>query len=178
MLFRSLREIRTAALWRQHELLRFLDHAGYRLGGSHVLDCALHDAELGSSRERPVDLTAQHADPNDYGSPSTQDFESLARDAAEVRLLTQADLEGIARIDRRITGRDRRGYLCRAFEESLAASALRISLGAWVDRSIGGFLMARLDYGDFGRAEPVAVIDTIGVDPRSEERRVGKECRL
>ena len=171
---RGLREIRTAALWRQHGLLRFLDRAGYRLGGSHVLDCALHDAELGSPRERPIDRPAQHADPNDYGSPSSNDFESLARDAAEVRLLTQADLEGIARIDRRITGRDRRGYLCRAFEETLDDSALRVSLGAWVDHSIAGFLMARLDYGDFGRTEPAAVIDTIGVDPLRSRQGIGR----
>ena len=171
---RGLREIRTAALWREHELLRFLDHAGYRLGDSHVLDCSLHDAELGSPRERPLDREAQQGDPNDYGRPSTNDFESVARDAAEVRLLTQADLEGIARIDRKITGRDRRGYLCRAYAETLADSALRVSLAACVDRSIAGFLMARLDYGDFGRAEPVAVIDTIGVDPLRLRQGMGR----
>jgi hypothetical protein len=28
-----------------------------------------------------------------------------------------------------------------------------------------GYLMARADLGDFGRTEPVAVIDTLGVDP-------------
>ena len=34
--------------------------------------------------------------------------------------------------------------------------------------------MARLDYGDFGRAEPVAVIDTIGVDPLRAHQGVGR----
>ena len=33
--------------------------------------------------------------------------------------------------------------------------------------------MARADLGDFGRTEPVAVIDTIGVDPGYAHRGVG-----
>jgi ribosomal protein S18 acetylase RimI-like enzyme len=31
--------------------------------------------------------------------------------------------------------------------------------------------MARVDWGDFGRIEPVAVIDTLGVDPEYATRR-------
>jgi ribosomal protein S18 acetylase RimI-like enzyme len=34
--------------------------------------------------------------------------------------------------------------------------------------------MARVDYGDFGRTEPTAVLDTIGVDPSLARRRVGR----
>jgi len=30
---------------------------------------------------------------------------------------------------------------------------------------VAGFLMARADLGEFGRTEPTAVLDTIGVDP-------------
>ena len=33
--------------------------------------------------------------------------------------------------------------------------------------------MARADLGDFGRTEPVAVLDTIGVDPAYGHRGVG-----
>jgi N-acetylglutamate synthase-like GNAT family acetyltransferase len=33
--------------------------------------------------------------------------------------------------------------------------------------------MARTDFGDYGRAEPVAVLDTIGVDPDYAHRGVG-----
>jgi ribosomal protein S18 acetylase RimI-like enzyme len=36
-----------------------------------------------------------------------------------------------------------------------------------------GFLMARADLGDFGRVEPVAVIDTIGVDPEYPHQGIG-----
>jgi ribosomal protein S18 acetylase RimI-like enzyme len=34
--------------------------------------------------------------------------------------------------------------------------------------------MARVDYGDFGRAEPVAVIDTVGVDPARARQGIGR----
>jgi predicted N-acetyltransferase YhbS len=114
------------------------------------------------------------ADPNDYGTPRPADFAPLARDAVEIGILSQADLEGVARIDRRHTGRDRRGYLCRAVAEALADSALRVSLAARIDHSLAGYVMARLDYGDFGRAEPVAVIDTMGVDPLRAHQGVGR----
>ena len=159
---RGIAEIRTTALWRHHELLRFLDRAGYALAESHVLDCALAGAELGSPREQPL------------ASAPTYDFERLARDAFEISILGKADLDGIARIDRRHTSRDRRGYLCHSYEESLQDSALRVSLVAKADGAIAGFVMARLDYGDFGRAEPVAVIDTIGVDPLRAHHGVGR----
>jgi N-acetylglutamate synthase-like GNAT family acetyltransferase len=34
--------------------------------------------------------------------------------------------------------------------------------------------MARLDFGDFGRVEPVAVIDTVGVDPLRARQGIGR----
>jgi predicted N-acetyltransferase YhbS len=142
---RGLGAIHTSGSWREHALLRFLDRRGYRLAESHVLDCA-----------------------------PRADFEPLARDALEVRTLGKADMEGIARIDRRHTGRERRGYLCRTLEETLADSAIRVSLAAHVDGAIAGFVMARVDYGDFGRAEPVAVIDALGVDPMRARQGIGR----
>lgn len=172
---RGLQEIRTTALWREHELLWFLDRMGFGLASSHVLDCALSASPLGSAAEQPFEGEAPPRDPNDYGTPGpATDFERLARDAAEVRLLKESDLEGIARIDRRTTGRERRGYLCRSFAETLADSALRVSLAAHADNALAGFVMARLDYGDFGRAEPVAVIDTLGVDPLRAHHGIGR----
>jgi GNAT superfamily N-acetyltransferase len=171
---RGLAEIRSIALWRDHGLLHFLDRAGYRLSGSTVLDCRLGETELGSARERPVTPEQEPRDANDYGTPGSSDFATLARDAAEVGVLQEGDLEGVARIDRRHTGRDRRGYLCRSFADSLADSGVRVSLAARVDGALAGFLMARLDYGDFGRAEPVAAIDTIGVDPLRARQGIGR----
>lgn len=142
---RGLRELRTTALWREHALLAFFDRAGFALAPVHVLDCA----------------------------PGA-DFAPLARDEFEVSVLSERDVEGIARVDRRHTGRDRRGYLCRSVAEALADSALRVSLAARVEGTLAGYLMARLDYGDFGRPEAVAVIDTIGVDPLRLRQGIGR----
>jgi len=166
--------VRTSARWREHTLLRFLDRAGYRLSADHVLDCALARAKLGSAGEAPVERQETARDPNDYSPGGAGDFAALARDAIEVGVLKDSDLEGIARIDRRLTGRDRRGYLCRTTAEALADSALRISLAARADGAIAGYVMARMDYGDFGRVEPVAVIDTVGVDPLRARQGIGR----
>ncbi len=172
---RALPQIHTSARWHEHELLRFFDCAGYRLAPSHMLDCALAEATLGSQREEPVEPQAKLADQNDYGSPGAErDFASLARDATDVRMLQESDLEGIARIDRRHTGRDRSAYLSRTLREALVDSAVRISLAARVDKGVAGYLMARVDYGDYGRAEPAAVIDTVGVDPLRPRQGIGR----
>ena len=171
---RGMCEIRTTALWRERSLLGFFDRAGFRLASAYVLDCALANAPLGGAREQPLEPAAPPADPNDYGTPRAGDFEALARDGTEVGLLTEKDIDGVARIDRRHTGRDRRGYLCRTVREALADSAVRISLAARVDGSVAGYLMARVDYGDFGRAEPAAVIDTVGVDPLRARQGIGR----
>jgi GNAT superfamily N-acetyltransferase len=158
---RGIPSIRTTALWREHGMLGLLDRAGYALARNHVLDCALADAELGSAREQPLE--------DEEG-----DHQVLARDSVEVSLLKEGDLEGVARIDHRLTGRDRARYLRGIIAEALGDSAVRISLAARVDRSIAGFLMARVDLGDFGRAEPVAVIDTVGVDPLRARQGIGR----
>jgi ribosomal protein S18 acetylase RimI-like enzyme len=171
---RGLRAIRTTARWREHALLAFFDRAGFRLAPVHVLDCALAEAALGSGRETPIELPAAPADANDYGTPRPAPYDELARDRIETCVLGENDLDGVARVDRRLTGRDRRGYLCRTLREALSDSAVRISLTAHVDRSVAGYLMARVDYGDFGRAEPVAVLDTIGVDPLRPRQGIGR----
>ena len=38
----------------------------------------------------------------------------------------------------------------------------------------GGFIMARVDLGEFGRVEPIAVMDTIGVDPDYRGQGIGR----
>jgi ribosomal protein S18 acetylase RimI-like enzyme len=83
------------------------------------------------------------------------------------------DLADIVRIDRSITGRDRQDYMNHKLVEAMHDSAIRVSLTARLDGMVAGFLMARVDLGDFGRTEPVAVLDTIGVDSSCAHRGVG-----
>jgi ribosomal protein S18 acetylase RimI-like enzyme len=172
----GLAEMRTGASWREHAMLRFLDGAGYRLASSRVIECSLAQAKLGSRDEEPVVIEERDrpGDRNDYGSPAPERGEHLARDLAEVRSLTDGDLEAVTRIDRHLTGQDRAGYMRGKLDEALNDSAIRISLVALKDGAAAGYLMAAADYGDFGRPEPVAVIDTIGVDPGFAHAGIGR----
>ena len=173
---RGVRELRTTALWTQHAMLQFLGASGWRLARHQVLDCALGAGELGTSREAPVATPDDErpGDANDYSASATNDFEALARDLAELRALKADDLDGVARIDRRLTGRDRSTYLRHAIDEALGESGIRVSLAAMVDGALAGFVMARVDAGDFGRTAPVAILDTVGVDPLHKGQGIGR----
>lgn len=109
----------------------------------------------------------------DFSDPGGDDFEALSRDIVPVRSFQASDIDEIIRIDRRITRRDRTDYFRRKAAEALEESGVRVSVVAESDGQIAGFVMARLDYGAFGRTEPEAVIDTIGVDPAFAHHHVG-----
>jgi ribosomal protein S18 acetylase RimI-like enzyme len=110
----------------------------------------------------------------DYGRPAAPDFGPLARDRIPVRAMKEGDLGALIAIDRRITGKDRSGYFERKLEEVLHDSDVRVSLVAESDGAVVGFIMARVDFGEFGRFEPNAVMDTIGVDPDVRRNGVGR----
>jgi ribosomal protein S18 acetylase RimI-like enzyme len=168
-------EVRTTAGWNDHTMLRWLDAMGFTLAPNHVIDCAVRGGEYAPQRDNPASVPEPEnpAPEIDYGRMSCNDYERLARDIADVRAMEPTDLADIVRIDRSITGRNREDYMQQKLLEAMHDSAIRASLTARVDGSIVGFLMARVDLGDFGRTEPVAVLDTIGVDARYAHRRVG-----
>ena len=109
-----------------------------------------------------------------YGGPASADFGPLARDRIPVRSMVEGDLRALVAIDRRITGRDRSAYFERKLEEALRETDVRISLVADLDGRPVGFIMARVNFGEFGRTESAAVMDTIGVDPDYGHRGVGR----
>ena len=83
------------------------------------------------------------------------------------------DLGEAVRVDRAITGRDRHDYMKQQLAEAMQDSAVRVSLTARSGGFVVGYLMAQVDLGDFGRLEPVAIVDTIGVDPAYAHRGIG-----
>ena len=109
----------------------------------------------------------------DFSDPSGDDFHALSRDTIPIRSLRPEDLPAIIGIDRRITGRDRGAYYRRKVAEMLHESGVRVSLVADLDERPVGFMMARVDFGEFGMTEPEAVIDTIGIDPAYRHRKIG-----
>ncbi len=118
----------------------------------------------------PEELTPQ----TDFDTLEPDDVENPARHRIPVRSLAEGDLDAIVRIDKRITARDRAGYLRRKLDQAINESGVRVSLVAEIDGQVVGFIMARVDYGEFGQAATAAVIDTIGVDPRFQGRDVGQ----
>ncbi len=110
----------------------------------------------------------------DYGKPAAPDFGPLARDRIPVRAMAERDLRRLVAIDRSITGRDRSEYLKQKLADALQQSDIHVSLVAEIDGLPVGFIMARVDFGEFGRIDSVAVVDTIGVDPEFRDRGVGR----
>lgn len=143
---RGVGELRTQADWTEHGMAAFFSASGFRLSPRVVLERSLESipGEDPEAEEQPV------------------------------RSMTDADVTGIIRLDRNITGRDRTAYLSRKAREVLRESGIRVSLVAEREGQLAGFLMARVDFGEFGRAEPTAVLDTIGVDPALGRQRVGR----
>jgi len=168
-------EVRTTAAWNDQRMLRWLEEMGFTLAPNHVVDCAVAGGEYKPQRDDPATMPEGENSPPEinYGDRSGNDFERLARDNADVRAMESGDLAEIVRIDRSITGRNRQDYMQHQLVEAMHGSAIRVSLTARMDGTIVGFLMARVDLGDFGRTEPVAVIDTIGVDSGYAHRGVG-----
>ncbi|MCL4747381.1 MAG: GNAT family N-acetyltransferase [Burkholderiaceae bacterium] len=170
---RGLEQIRSQAHWKHHSVLEFFDRAGFSFGRNHVIDCEVHDGRLVAAGGPEAPQEQVERTEVDYSGPAANDYEALPRDRVDVRTLTANDAADIARIDRRVTGRERTAYLRQLVDEAMNDSSIRVSLVARVDGIVRGFVMAKTDYGDFGRTEPVAEIDTIGVDPDSARGGVG-----
>ncbi len=156
------REIVSQAPWTNHKLLAFFDAAGFELAPRIVL----HRDTATAIPEPPLD-----DDPGepplemDYSDENGDEPGALARDRFPVRSMREDDLAALVAIDRKATGHDRHAYYEHKMREALTESGIRVSLATEVDGSTVGFIMARVDFGEFGRAEPEAVMDIIGVAP-------------
>ena len=146
-------EIRTTASWRDHAIMRFLDRSGFELGSELVVDTRVSDQRL-----------AAHEGTN----PAAP-----VRDKMDLSALKPDDLYDVVRIDKGVTGERREAVFYELVDEAVKDSAVRVSLVARIDGNTVGFVMARTNYGDYGRTEPVAVLDTIGVDPGYSRRGIG-----
>lgn len=169
--------IRTSAYWRDHAIMQFFDHMGFEFSKNQVLDCPVQrDQAMAYEGDRtlaPAHLSGFSANEVDYSAAAANDFEALTRGRFDLRTLEVEDYDDIVRIDQKVAGRRREDYIRELVDEAMNDSAVRVSLVARVDGIAAGFVMARTDFGDYGRAEPVAVLDTIGVDPDYAHRGLG-----
>ena len=166
---RGIGSIATQVDWTEPALLGFFSHTDFMLAPRLVL---ARTSIRGLPVATAVTRAARADGDTDYSAASTDEVQSLAHDLWPVRSMARADLAAIIDIDRRITGRSRDVYLARKLDEAFTESAVRMSLVAEIDGHPAGFVMARVDDGEFGHLEPEAVMDTVGVDPRHSHRGV------
>lgn len=163
-------ELTSQVDWTNPALLGFFARSGFTLAPRIVLtrstDLPIEQPPPPADDEAPLEI--------DYSSSEGDDFDALSRDHIPVRSMKETDLAALVAIDRRTTGADRTGYYRRKQREALRESGVRVSLVAEQDEHPVGFIMARVDYGEFGHTSAEAVMDTIGVDPGYRGHGVGQ----
>lgn len=177
---KGIRTEATRAEWRNHRLLAFLDRAGFELAPRQVISFDLRARREPEPEADPAAMAAAgiQAEPQelDFARPIPDAPGGAARDRIPIRSMIADDFPAVLRIDRNGMGRERGSYIRTMMAEALERSGVRVSLVAEIDRMPVGFVMARVEYGEFGRTEPAAVVDTIGVDP--DFRRSGVASAL
>jgi ribosomal protein S18 acetylase RimI-like enzyme len=156
--------------WSNSAMPGFFHGAGFELAPRLVL--------VRTTQEIPPQLNEDRGeiwdDEPDYSSPEGDDFSALSRDKIPVRSMREGDLGKIITIDKAGTGTERADYYQRKLHESLHQSGVRVSLVAEQDGFPVGFIMARVDSGEFGHTSPEAEMDTIAVDPGYRGAGVGQ----
>ncbi|WP_370399417.1 GNAT family N-acetyltransferase [Sulfitobacter sp. JB4-11] len=152
--------------WAQWNVLSFLAHEGF--GPAPRVILTRNTAAL-----RQILEDAEEKAEIDYSSPVGDSQNALSRDRIPVRTMEESDLAKIISIDAANYGSRRQDYFARKQEENLNQSGVRVSLVAERDGFPIGFIMARVDFGEFGRASAEAVMDTVGVDPGFQNDGVG-----
>ena len=92
---------------------------------------------------------------------------------SSIRPLRLDDLERVIAIDKAHTGSGRRRFMERRLAAAQAAPDDFVQLGVERAGALTGFALGRVLHGEFGTVEPVAVLDTIGVDPASQGHGCG-----
>ena len=100
-------------------------------------------------------------------------METRETEEVVVRKLRPSDLDDVIRIDAKVTGRRRVEYFKLKLEMAQNETGVEVSLAAEHDGLLVGFLIARVYYGDFGIAEPSAVLEVIGVNPDFQGKGFG-----
>lgn len=137
---KNINVLKTQVNWSDHPMVMFFSSANFRLSSHQIIERDTSPLEEKANEQ------------ND-----------LSRDRFLIRSLEEADLAEVVRIDHNLTGRDRSGYYLEKFNEMLTESGIRISLVAEEGGSLTGYVMASVDFGEFGKVDKAAVIDAIGV---------------
>jgi ribosomal protein S18 acetylase RimI-like enzyme len=160
----------TQIVWSNHSMIRFFASTGFTLAPGQIIERDTSPLDEDVAEVAPVAMDGKW---RVHSGAAGDHYEKLARDRVLVRSLKGEDMAAIDRIDAKLTGLDRSAYYAAKFREMLDESGIRVSMVAEDDGIVTGFIMARVDYGEFGKVEKAAVIDTIGVHPAYAGSGVG-----
>ena len=163
-------EMTTQVLWSYPDMLGFFADTGFELAPRLVLTRDTSPVLLNEEPDEDDDESMEA----DFSAPEGDDPGALSTDRVPVRSFEEGDLGAVIRIDKKNTGKDRSAYFKRKTNEVLHQSGIRVSLTGLVDDLIAGFIMARVDFGEFGRTSSEAVMDALGVDPGFQGQGVGQ----
>lgn len=161
---KAVTELQSQADWRNLRMLRFFAGMGFQLAARYVMERDVAHMDLPVVQPEEETWRSGETD-TDYSMPAADDYAVLSRDQIGCRSLAAGDLAELVRIDSKLMGHDRDGYYRRKLDEVLNETGIRVSLVAEMSAVVVGFIMARIDFGEFGRPEPVAVLDTLSVNP-------------
>ncbi len=169
MTARGIGTLRTLVDWGNPAMVRFFSSTGFLLAPVQVLE-----RDTSPLREEIREVGSVEAYARSRMHAGGDYYEILSRDRFPVRSLKEDDLAAVVRIDRKLTGRDRSAYYAAKLREMLTESGIRVSLGTEEDGFVVGFVMARVDFGEFGKVDTAAVLDTIGVHPGFAGSGIGR----
>ena len=170
MMRKTIGTLRTQVDWANRDMVRFFSSAGFLLA-----PCQIIERDTSPLREEIAEVRSVKRDGRGqvHNGAGGNYYEMLSRDRVLVRSLKEEDLAAVVRIDGKLTGLDRSAYYGAKFREMLTVSGIRVSLVAEDAGIVAGFVMARVDFGEFGKVEKTAGIDTIGVHPAHAGSGVG-----
>lgn len=146
---KNISTLQTQIAWTDHAMIRFFASTGFMLATGQVIERNTSPLDMDLPGMAPVEM----------------DVKQPVGDTISIRPLRGDDIASIDRIDTKLTGLDRSAYYATKFREMLDESGARISMVAEDNGIVTGFIMARVDYGEFGRLDKTAEIDAIGVHP-------------
>jgi ribosomal protein S18 acetylase RimI-like enzyme len=99
-----------------------------------------------------------------------------AVEAPRMRVMKNGDLDAIVAIDTTVSKQERREYYERKCSSMLdRAHNINSSLVAELDGKVVGFIMGDVYFGEFGIPETSGTIDSLGVDPKYQNRGIASE---
>jgi N-acetylglutamate synthase-like GNAT family acetyltransferase len=167
---KAIKTLRTESAWADQVMTGFFSATGFKLAPIQIV--VRNTSEL---PERVEELSQVKMDGYwQVHGAGGNDYDTLCRDKVLLRSLQKEDLADVIRIDKKLSDYERTAYYRSKFQEMLVESGIRASLVAERKDLLVGFIMARVDYGEFGKPIQTAVIDTIGVHPAEAGTGVGQ----